>query len=101
MGPGERFFRDPTKPEETAMGKLPDFLLKDNTLLRRTMEDRGWRLTIAERQADLQKGRGRMYVATYAGPGKSVQTAQSDENLAVCVAALKVFGFPISDDNEE
>jgi hypothetical protein len=101
MEPGGRFYRDPEQQGRGAMGKLPDFLLKDHELLRQTMRDRGYELTIAERPPDLQKGRGRMFMATYTGQGKSVQTTQPDEDLAVCVAALKAHGFQIANDNEE
>jgi hypothetical protein len=99
--PGGHFYLNPKQQGGETMGKLPDFLLKDHELLRQTMKDRGYELTIAERPPDPKKGRGRMFKATYTGQNKSVETTQSDERLAVCVAALKAHGFPLSHDNDE
>lgn len=92
-------YRDLT--EQTGfMQKLPDFLLgPSNELLRETMKDRGYELTVTETQADFQKKIGRTFTARFSRQNQSFQTKQADENTAVCLAALKAYGFQLSNDH--
>jgi hypothetical protein len=94
----ERLCRDPKEQGAGFLKKLPDFLMRDYELLRQTMKDRGYELTTTERPTDIQKGMGRMFTASFKSQTGTFQTTQSDERLAVCVAALIAHGFKISND---
>src|SRR5260370_41623639 len=85
-------------PKHQELKELPEFLMRDNGLLRETMKSRGYELNVTENPTDLKKGTGKTFTASFGRPNESFQTTQSDERLAVCVAALKAYGFPISND---
>ena len=93
----ERLYRHPQRQQGVFEG-LPDFLQRDHESLRQTMKSRGYKLTVTEKPLNLKENIGRMFTARYSHQNGSFQTTQPDERLAVCVAALKAYGFPISDD---
>jgi len=90
----QRLYRDPAQ-RDGAFKPLPDFLLRDHELLRQTMRDRGYELVTI---GDPPGFRGKMFTASFRRREESFLTTQPDERQAVCVAALKVYGLQISND---
>jgi hypothetical protein len=89
----ERTYRDPTQ-QLGFLERLPDFLLGDQELLRQRMKTLGYELTVTENPPDIPKGMGKTFTASFSRKTESFQITESGENLAVCVAALKAYGFP-------
>ena len=80
---------------------LPDFLLpRDNELLRQTMKSRGYELTVTDTPPDVTNKKGRTFTASCSRQGKNFQATQSNEQLAVCLAALalEAHGLRIAND---
>jgi len=94
----ERRYRDPNQQQGGFLEPLPDFLPRDNELLRQTMKSRGWELTVTEAPPDIKNNKGRTFMASYNRQEKTFQTTEAYEHSAVCVAALKAHGFQISND---
>ena len=72
--------------------------MRDHELLLETMKSHAWELTRTENPADIKKGRGRTFTVSYSRQNATFQTTQSDERVAFCVAALKAYGWAISND---
>ncbi|MGD0778837.1 MAG: hypothetical protein ABSC05_39175 [Candidatus Solibacter sp.] len=90
-------YRDP-KHEKNVVRKLPDFvcLQRAHGLLRQTLQNRCEKLAVTENPTDPEKGVGRTFTASLSRQNNTFQATQSDERLAVCVAALEAYGLPTS-----
>ena len=59
------------------------------------MESRGYKLTITEKPANTETNIGKLFTASYEWLNEKFETTEEDENVAVCLAALKAYGSPL------
>ncbi len=59
------------------------------------MLTRGWSLSIKHTPADLDKNEGQTFTARFQNRDGAFEAIETDENLAVCIAALAVIGVSL------
>jgi hypothetical protein len=62
------------------------------------MQQRGYELTVTRTPADFEELRGQMSTACFSRQDEIFQASRTDENLAVCEAALRAYGLAFSND---
>lgn len=94
-----RQYWDPKNPQEF-WDKVPDFVVVGwcQARLRETLQEHGFELTITSTPADFRELRGKTFTAFVSRQNATHHATRTDENLAVCAAALKAYGLTIDGD---